>query len=114
MGSEALQAAVKAARSILSEHEDDPDIAPIMSDLHRLADGDQSEEDGAVEKGGEDRLSTALIRCHSTLEKCEAGPARDELAKAAMALEREAVARTNPNAANAWQRTWGRVHGVAA
>jgi hypothetical protein len=72
-------------------------------------------EPDTKQDGDEDTLSKALLGLRTSLTKSDLPlGTRERLQKAALALERESLARTNPRASDEWQRTWGGpIHGVA-
>ncbi len=100
---------VEEAAVLLRQHADDPAVRQVLAAMSIGASApDETEPDE------DDKVSKALVSPRDAIEKCGEFPEmRGRLEKAAFALEREHLARVNPRAADSWQRTRGRHHGVA-
>lgn len=109
------RAGIQRALDVLTPYRDEPRVAALVNKLTTI--GDPIEAGGDEDVDDEAKLTKALCQVRAHLTKCEDLPptTRESLRKAALALEREHLAKMgNPRAAEQWQETWGQHHGVAA
>jgi hypothetical protein len=99
-------AGIRDALRALLPLDGDPQITAIAQQLKAVGEAPATED-------RETMIAKAMVNC-DRIAKSEDLPSatREQARKAGLALQREHLAKTNPAAADEWQRTWGVHHGV--
>jgi hypothetical protein len=103
--SSGAQAAIGRAVDVLRPYRNEPRVDGLLGKLEAI----QSPDDF----GDGDELAKAMVACDRIAKSEDLSPElRERGRKAGMACQLEYLAKSNPMASQAWENSWGVIHGM--